>query len=101
MVMRMPIAAKNKRNFFRVLPLSAMAPRTGALSATMIPAMELPRPSRAVLMVVSAPRLQYCLKKMGKNPAITVVAKAELAQSYMAQPKIVFLPLGSMKIAYL
>jgi hypothetical protein len=28
---------------------------------------------------------QYCLKNRGKKPAITVVANAELAQSYMAQ----------------
>ena len=28
------------------------------------------------------------LKKIGKKPAITVVAKAELAQSYRAQPHI-------------
>jgi hypothetical protein len=31
--------------------------------------------------------LQYCLKKMGKKPAMTVVAKAEFAQSYLAQPQ--------------
>jgi len=30
---------------------------------------------------------QYALKKSGKKPAITVVAKAEFAQSYMAQPQ--------------
>jgi hypothetical protein len=33
----------------------------------------------------SIPELQNCLKKMGKKPAITVVAKAEFAQSYIAQ----------------
>jgi hypothetical protein len=34
-----------------------------------------------VLTVASTSTLQYCLKKIGKNPAITVVANAELAQS--------------------
>lgn len=29
----------------------------------------------------------YTLKNTGKKPAITMVAKAELAQSYMAQPQ--------------
>ena len=36
-------------------------------------------------MEVSVPVLQYSLKKMGKNAAMTVVAKAEFAQSYIAQ----------------
>jgi hypothetical protein len=31
------------------------------------------------------------LKKTGKKPAITVVAKAELAQSYRAHPQICLL----------
>jgi hypothetical protein len=34
-----------------------------------------------VLVLAGVPALQYCLKKTGKNPAITVVAKAESAQS--------------------
>ena len=36
---------------------------------------ETPRtqPSRSVLRAASASELQYCLKKIGKNPAITVV----------------------------
>jgi hypothetical protein len=53
----------------------------GAIKATIKLAIELPNPSWAVLTFTSAPKLQYCLKKIGKNPAITVVAKAELAQS--------------------
>ena len=52
--------------------------------------MELPSPSWAVLRFTSVPWLQYCLKKSGKKPAITVVAKAELAQSYKAQPQTAF-----------
>jgi hypothetical protein len=39
------------------------------------------------------------LKKIGKNPAITVVAKAEFAQSYSAQPQMAF-RLVSKEIAY-
>jgi hypothetical protein len=31
------------------------------------------------------------LKKIGKNPAMTVVAKAEFAQSYITQPQTAFL----------
>jgi hypothetical protein len=34
--------------------------------------------------------LQYCLKNTGKKPAMTLVAKAELAQSYKDQ-EITFL----------
>lgn len=51
-----------------------MAPRIGAVRATRRLAIELPNPSSAVLRFTSAPRLQNCLKKMGKNPAMTVVA---------------------------
>ena len=47
--------------------------------------MPLARPSRKVLTATSAPALQYCLKNTGKKPAMTVVANAELAQSYSAQ----------------
>ena len=63
----------------------------GAIIATIIPAIELAKPSRAVETVASTPWDQYFLKNMGKNPAMTVVAKAELAQSYMAQETIDFL----------
>ena len=64
-----------------------MAPSTGANIATIRLATEFPRPSCAVLTLGSVPWLQYCLKKSGKNPAMTVVAKAELAQSYNAHPQ--------------
>jgi len=53
----------------------------GASNAMTRLASELPAPRRAVLVVTSVPKLQYSLKKMGKNPAMTVVAKAEFAQS--------------------
>ncbi|MGD9320752.1 MAG: hypothetical protein PVH99_12335, partial [Desulfobacteraceae bacterium] len=46
---------------------------------------ELAMPNRKVLVVTSTPVLQYCLKNTGKNPAMTLVAKAELAQSYKDQ----------------
>ncbi len=71
--------------------MSAIAPSTGANKATMIPAMEFARPNLAVLIVVSVPALQNCLKNTGKKPAMTVVAKAEFAQSYRAHPKTAFL----------
>jgi hypothetical protein len=67
-----------------------MAPKTGAKAATMRLAIELAMPSRKVVVVTSTPVLQYCLKNTGKNPAITLVAKAELAQSYKDQ-EITFL----------
>jgi hypothetical protein len=44
-------------------------------------AVALATPSWKVLTVTSLPALQYFLKKSGKKPASTVVAKAELAQS--------------------
>ena len=81
----MPIMAKNIRKRFREVPLSAIAPRKGALRAITIAEMELASPSRAVLTAVSTPALKYCLKKIGKNPAMMVVANAEFAQSYSAQ----------------
>jgi len=46
-----------------------------------------------VLVAASTPEFQYSLKKTGKKPAITVVAKAEFAQSYMAQPHFCRVPL--------
>src|SRR5262245_974411 len=66
-------------------PRSAAAPIRGASTAIAKLPTPLPTPSRNVLTVGSLPALQYCLKKTGKKPAITVVAKAELAQSYRAQ----------------
>ncbi len=65
----------------RELLRSAIAPSTGASSATIRLAMPLVTPSRNVLSVATTPAFQYCLKKTGKKPAITVVANAEFAQS--------------------
>ncbi len=50
-----------------------------------IPPMELARPNRKVVIVASAPSLQYCFRNNGKNADITVMANAEFAQSYSAQ----------------
>ena len=58
-----------------------MAPSSGAAIRMQALASELAMPSCAVLCTGSAPALQYCLKNTGKKPAMTVVAKAELAQS--------------------
>ncbi len=69
-------------------PASAMAPSAGARATMTRLATELARPSRNVLSVTSAAAFQYCLKKSGKNPASTVVAKAELPQSYSAQDRV-------------
>ena len=60
---------------------SAIAPSAGASTATTKLATPLTMPRRNVLSVATTPAFQYCLKKTGKNPAITVVANAELAQS--------------------
>ena len=60
---------------------SAMAPRIGASTATTRLAAALATPNWNVLTVTSLPALQYFLKNNGKNPANTVVAKAEFAQS--------------------
>ena len=47
-------------------------------------------PTTAVLSTGERSAAQKDLKKSGKNPAITVVAKAEFAQSYRAH-EITFL----------
>ena len=65
----------------RVPPRSAMVPRIGASSAIARLARPLVSPRRKVLTEASTPAFQNCLKNTGKNPAMTVVAKAELAQS--------------------
>lgn len=77
----MPMTAKNNRKRLRALPRSAMAPSTGAIIMMSRLASELAAPSQKLLAVTDRSALQYCLKNSGKNPAITTVAKAELAQS--------------------
>ena len=43
-VITIPKKAKKMRNFFLKLPLSAIAPKIGAINATINDAIELPRP---------------------------------------------------------
>jgi len=64
-----------------------MAPTSGATSATIKLAIPLARPNRKVLSVAGTPAFQKFLKNSGKNPAMTVQANDEFAQSYMAHPK--------------
>src|SRR6201996_7463172 len=70
----------------RARPLSAIAPNSGARRATRRLAAPFASPSLKVLCVAGTPAFQNCLKKSGKNPAMTVVANDELAQSYIAHP---------------
>ena len=79
--MAMPSAVNRPRNVLRAPAPSASAPSSGAATSRKALASELAKPSRAVLTTASAPSLQYSLKNTGKKPAITVVAKTELAQS--------------------
>ena len=72
--MIMPRAAKNRRNCFLTPHVSPIDPRTGAIKAIKMLATELEMPRLKVLLWTSMPLLQNCLKKMGKNPAMTVVA---------------------------
>lgn len=72
------------------MPLSAIEPKNGAINATIIEAIEFANPNLAVVSTFETPALQYAPKKIGKKPAITVVAKAEFAQSYMAHDQIDF-----------
>src|SRR5271154_2882913 len=80
-----PAAAKLSNNNLRRARRSAIAPSSGASSAISSPAAPLARPSRNVVVVGSVPTLQYNRKKVGKNPAITVVVNPAAAQSYSAQ----------------
>ena len=83
-----PSPVKTARYFLRDAPPSAIAPRIGAAIRMKALPMEFANPSWAVLVTASAPALQYCLKKTGKNPAMTVVANTEFAQSYIAHERI-------------
>ena len=76
-----PMKAKKINNFFFTEALSAIAPKKGAKEATKIEAIEFASPRYHVLRVTSAAVDQYCLKKIGKKPAITVVEKVLFAQS--------------------
>ena len=73
------------RNFFFADPLSATAPKKGEIHATIIEASEFAKPRWYVLCTTSDGLDQYFSKKIGKNPAATVVENVEFAQSYKAQ----------------
>jgi hypothetical protein len=64
-----------------LLDKSAIAPSKGAIKTIISPATELADPSKAVEVASSKSAAQYDLKKRGKKPAKTVVAKTEFAQS--------------------
>ena len=53
--------------------LSEITPNKGESTAKAKPERAKIQPNRWVLKFSSAPKLQYFLKKIGKNPAITVV----------------------------
>ena len=77
----MPREAKINKNFFFVFPASAIAPSIGALIAINKPIREFIEPITNVLSAASKSPAQKDLKKIGKKPAMTVVANPELAQS--------------------
>lgn len=77
----MPMAALARRKRFRDPPASATAPSAGATSAIAKLESELATPRWYDETDASTPALQYCLNNIGKKPAITVVEKAEFAQS--------------------
>src|SRR3569833_343262 len=85
-VIAAPSTVNNPSSRTRALPLSAIAPINGATSATIKLAIPLAIPNRKVLSVAGTPAFQKFLKNKGKNPAMTVQANAEFAQSYIAQP---------------
>src|SRR5689334_6955580 len=80
-VITIPSAANHSKMAFFEAPRSAIAPSTGESSATIRPAAEFAVPRCKVLSDALVPAPQYCLKNTGTKPAITVVAKAELATS--------------------
>ena len=81
----MPINAKIIKKTFFFPVKSAIAPKIGANTTIMNPETELTVPSKAVEATSLNSAAQKDLKKRGKNPANTVVAKTEFAQSYNAQ----------------
>ena len=76
-----PRKANKPKNSFFLFVISANAPKKGAIQTMTNPETELAVPSQAELSGPVKSSAQKLLKKIGKNPAITVVAKAELAQS--------------------
>src|SRR5690606_26960721 len=76
-----PIAVNRPSMRRCALPLSASAPSQGESTASTKLDTPFTIPSQNVLVVASCPTVRCCLKNKGKNTTMTVVAKAELAQS--------------------
>ena len=87
-VINVPKISKKNQKFFFINLRSAIDSSIGAASAMNKLPIEFQNPRMVLLKFESTPALKYCLKKIEKNPAITVIVKAELAQSYIAQPHI-------------
>ena len=85
LVDKIPINANVIKKTFFFPVKSAIAPKIGANTTIMNPEIELTVPSKAVEATSVNSPAQNDLKKRGKNPASTVVAKTEFAQSYNAQ----------------
>ncbi len=96
-VKRLPPKQKVINNFFFESEISAIAPRTGADKKT-IKAVVPERKAHMVVAFVDISKLPSLknhplegtmteAKYIGKSPAMTVVANAELAQSYIYQAK--------------
>lgn len=81
------IIVVNKKNFLD-LRLSEITPNVGESTANKNPDVAKTHPRRSVVTVAGMSPLQYFLKKIGKNPAMTVVKKTLLAKSYKAQDTI-------------
>ena len=90
-MLNIPVVAKKARNFFFIFLTSEKAPKIGANNIIKRPESEFAVPIAAVLSIGERSAAQKDLKNIGKNPAITVVAKTELAQSYKAHETIFFL----------
>ena len=76
-----PNKAKIDKKSFFLWDRSAIAPNRGAIKTMTSPAIELAVPNKAVDVASSRSPAQKDLKKRGKKPAKTVVAKTEFAQS--------------------
>ena len=97
MVNRLPPKQKAIKNFFFDSEISAMAPRTGAVINTKRAVVPERNDHRVVALVdISIPQSLKThpsegtitvAKYMGKRAAITVVANAEFAQSYIYHAK--------------
>ena len=76
-----PRKANSPKKSFFLLVMSARAPKKGAMQTIINPETEFAVPNHAELSGPDKSPAQKLLKKIGKNPAITVVANAEFAQS--------------------